>query len=71
MNLSEDIVRYIRTYVPFAVGFVFSTFPFLADFVNVDGQALTALAVAVYYGAVRLLEQVHPAFGWLLGSPKE
>ena len=68
--LRDEIERGIRTYVPAAVGFLFSLWPPLADFVKIDGQALTLAAIAVFYAAAALLEKVHPVFGWLLGKPK-
>ena len=71
MNFSDTIVRSIRTWVPVAVGAFLSTFPWVEDLVDINEAALAFVVVGLYYTAVAWLENnVHPAFGWLLGRPK-
>jgi len=68
--LSDSIVRLIRTYVPLVVGYLVAQVPGLSGVI--DTEALTLAVIAGYYGLAALLEnKVHPAFGWLLGIPKE
>lgn len=70
MNLTDTIVRLIRTWVPIAIGTLISAVPFLDGVFNTE--AVVALCIAAYYALAAFLEaQVHPAFGWLLGRPKE
>ena len=67
--LSDPIVRTIRTYVPMLLGYLVAQVPLLSGVI--DTEALTMAVVAGYYGLAALLEnKVHPAFGWLLGLPK-
>jgi hypothetical protein len=59
----------LRTLVPLAVGY-FAAWPVAKWLGLTDEQVtslITAVITAVYYLAVRLLEQVAPQFGWLLG----
>jgi len=75
--MSDHIVSLIRTYVPLFVGGVLTWLGNEAGII-LEGEAsttlttgVTALVVAVYYTAARLLEKVHPAFGVLLGATKQ
>lgn len=78
MNSPNDqLLAYIRTYVPYGIGvfaaWLLATFAFrLPDELVI---ALTAFAVVatqnVYYLLVRLLERQVPWLGWLLGFPKQ
>lgn len=66
---SDPIVRLIRTWVPIAVATLAVNLPWLADAFNTD--ALVAGFIAAYYALAAYLEnEVHPAFGWFLGYPK-
>lgn len=59
----------LRTLVPILVGY-FAAWPVAKALGLTDEQVtslITALITAAYYLAVRLLEQVAPQFGWLLG----
>lgn len=60
----------LRTLVPWIVATVG---PLATQYLNWTPENLSAVATlvigAVYYVAVRLLEQVSPKFGWLLGAP--
>lgn len=59
----------LRTLVPLAVGY-FLAWPVAKWLGLTEDQItslITAVITAVYYLAVRLLEQVAPQFGWLLG----
>ncbi len=70
MNLSDPIVRAIRTVVPTAVAILVANFPFLDGVFNTD--ALIGVAIGAYYLLAAFLEnRVHPLFGWLLGMPKD
>jgi putative effector of murein hydrolase len=59
----------LRTFVPLAVGY-FLAWP-VAKWLGLSEDQITSLITAaitaIYYLAVRLLEQVAPQFGWLLG----
>jgi uncharacterized membrane protein (DUF441 family) len=73
MQLSNQLTGLIRTWVPIAVGGVFSWLA--TQGLALDGEtqagaivALTGVTQAVYYTLVRLLEQQWPAAGWLLGK---
>ena len=73
MKLSNQLTGLIRTWVPIAVGGVFSWLA--TQGLALDGEtqagaivALTGVTQAVYYTLVRLLEQQWPAAGWLLGK---
>jgi hypothetical protein len=75
MNLGDNVISLIRTYVPMAVGFALSLF--VSHGLNVDPSlkiTLTALITsglsAAWYTLVRLLESMWPGFGWLLGVAK-
>jgi hypothetical protein len=73
MQLSNTVVGLIRTWVPIAVGGVFSWLATQGLALDAETQAgaivaLTGLIQAVYYTLVRLLEQQWPAAGWLLGK---
>jgi hypothetical protein len=61
----------LRTVVPLIVGWVLAQ-PVVAGLGVTEADATTAATAVVtglYYVAVRLLEQLHPRFGWLLGLP--
>ena len=71
--LSDQIISYIRTAVPLAVG---ALAVFLAKHLGIytpdtSGWAATATAIvsAGYYFVVRWAESKWPGLGWLLGSP--
>jgi len=73
MQLNNQLIGLIRTWVPIAVGGVFSWLA--TQGLALDGKtqagaivALTGLIQAVYYTLVRLLEAQWPAAGWLLGK---
>lgn len=72
--MNETAISIIRTYVPIGVGALAT---FLARTLDVEidtaatATAVTAVASAVWYGLVRLLEKRWPQFGWLLGAPKQ
>lgn len=74
--LSDAMIGLIRTFVPTVIGTIIAWLT--AQGVLVDSAveeqlsvAFIGLCVALYYGAVALLERkVNPAFGWLLGYPK-
>lgn len=75
MQLSNQLIGLIRTWVPIAVGAVISWFATIG--LNIDAEtqaasvvALTGVIQAAYYTVVRLLESKYPAVGWLLGSAK-
>lgn len=72
--MNDTLIAYIRTYVPILVGSAISWL-----FVNygvvvsedIASQAtivLTGAVIAVYYAAIKTLEQKWPAFGKLLGK---
>lgn len=71
--MNDQIVSLIRTWVPLAIGWGASRL--LAAGIDIDETALTTALVpaitAAYYGLARLLEKLHPFFGWLLGVPKQ
>jgi hypothetical protein len=59
----------LRTGVPLLVGY-FLAWPAARAFGLTEDQVtslITIVITALYYLAVRLLEQVRPQFGWLLG----
>ena len=70
-----DFTAHIRTYTPILVGWVLARIGETLGPLDVDGAtlsaAVTALVIAVYYGAVRWAEQRWPQLGWLLGSPHQ
>lgn len=73
--MSDAFVGLIRTWVPAGVGAFLAWLVTLG--VELDPQTetglltgLTALAIALYYTLVRLLEAKWPAVGVLLGVPK-
>lgn len=75
MNLSDNVLSLIRTYVPIGVGLVLGWL--ISHGLTVDPSlqvTLTALitsgASAVYYTLVRALENRWAGFGWLLGAAK-
>jgi hypothetical protein len=77
MNISDFVTSWIRTAVPAAVGFAIT---WLAGALNVVVDGNTANGVigfcvlvvtGVYYLLVRALEARVPAFGVLLGVPKQ
>lgn len=75
MQLSNQLIGLIRTWVPIAVGAGISWLATLG--LNIDAEtqaasvvALTGVIQAAYYTVVRLLESKYPAVGWLLGSAK-
>lgn len=77
MTLNDQVIAFIRTYVPYAVGaalaWLFATLAVrLPDELVV---ALTAFLVVAaqntYYFILRLLEQFAPWVGVLLGFPKQ
>lgn len=64
----------IRTYVPIAMGALFSwlllhdvELPAEAQVMLIGGT--TALLQAAYYALARLIEMRWPSWGWLLGRP--
>lgn len=71
--MNDTIVSYIRTLVLLAVGWVAAQLVALG--VDVDANALAGALVPIvtglYYVAARWLEKRWPAFGWLLGLPKQ
>jgi len=74
MNLSDPIVRLIRTWVPIGLGWLiawlFGLAPWLEDVLSINIETATALTVAAYYALAAWLENFNPFFGWLLGIPK-
>lgn len=73
--MSDAFVGLIRTWVPAGVGAALAWLITLG--VELDPQteaglltSLTALAIALYYTVIRLLEAKWPAVGVLLGVPK-
>jgi hypothetical protein len=71
---SDFLVRQIRTWVPIAVGWGISFLGLVlpADLSASLTMSLTAAITAGYYVLASELEaHVHPAFGWLLGMPKD
>lgn len=76
MNLSNNIVALIRTYTPALVGLaagwlVSAGLPLSPALTDELTPVLSAVFIAVYYAGVRYLERRWPAFGWLLGVPKQ
>lgn len=76
MKLNDTLTGLIRTWVPIGVGAViawFATRGLELDFETQNAVviALTGVTQALYYSAVRLLENQFPAIGWLLGSAKK
>jgi len=68
--MDDTLIRLIRTWVPIAVGTLVANVPALDGAFNAD--ALVAACIAGYYAVAAYLEfKVHPAFGWLLGKPKQ
>ncbi len=71
--MNDLVVSYIRTIVPLAVGWVAAQL--IAWGIHVDATALSGALVTIitgaYYLAVRFAEKRWPAFGWLLGMPKQ
>lgn len=72
--ISNYVTSLIRTYVPLGVGVLVSWLASLGITVSDSAQTalvagLGALAAAVYYALVRLLENRWPWFGRLLGKP--
>lgn len=73
MNLSNQIVSLIRTYVPIGVGLL-ATWVAAELEVIIDAETsaslsavFVAIASAVYYTVARRLEAHFPQLGWLLG----
>lgn len=75
MNLSDTVVSLIRTWVPVLVGSVVAWVTRKLGWVTPDtaqlATAFTAIVIGAYYALARFLEKRWPAFGWLLGVPKE
>lgn len=77
MNTSPNPISYIRTWIPMAVGALLTWLSTSHNIVvdEATSAALIAgfsgLVSAIYYGVVRILEKVHPAFGYFLGVPKQ
>ena len=67
--------RYIRTYVPIAIGYLITQLVELTGAVDIDTEqvalATTGIVIALYYAAVSAAEKRWPAVGWLLGSTKQ
>lgn len=73
-TISDTMAGIIRTAVPAVVGagVAFAAAHGIAVDTNTVNQLvymLTPLFIAVYYAAVRLLENKFPQAGWLLGFP--
>lgn len=72
--LNDTLIRFIRTYVPVAVGGFIAWLSMYVDLVGVDKDGATTIAVGIviglYYLVASILVKVHPIFGWLLGNPK-
>ncbi len=70
--MTDYLASLIRTVVPIAVGWLIATLANVG--IDVDqteaATALTALVMAIYYGAIRAAENRWPWLGWLLGLPK-
>lgn len=76
MNLNDTIVSYIRTYTPALVGAIIGWAVSLGLPLNEDTESnLTAVLIVAFtvawYALARVLEKRFPAFGWLLGVPKQ
>lgn len=76
MNLSDQIVSLIRTWVPILIGVALTKLGLMlgVDDLGVDGASLGAamagLVTAVYYAIARKAEARWPAAGILLGFRK-
>lgn len=75
--LSDQIVRWIRTWVPYAVGYgltwVARAFGIVIDeatMAMVGALAATILGAGYWFIVAELEEHVWSGFGWLLGVPK-
>lgn len=67
--LKSVVPSALRTFVPLIVGFLIGL-PVVKWLGLTDEQvtsAVTVVIVAVYWTAGRILERVHPSWGWLLG----
>lgn len=73
MTIRDALASALRTYVPVGVSFVLTLLARKYGFIIDDSLSTTltfgvaGLVVAVYYGALRLLEQKFPWVGVLLG----
>ena len=73
--LSNQLIAYIRTYVPMGVGAVLSYLALNFGFeVDTDtavalGAGLGGLLAGAYYFAANMLAKKWPWFQWLLGYP--
>lgn len=76
--MSDQIISYIRTYVPVAIGsllsFIVTKYGIVVD-ENIStalATLLTAVLIAAYYFVARQLEKHYPQIGkLLLGSAKQ
>lgn len=73
--LNDQVVSYIRTWVPALVGLVAGWavsvgLPVTQGMQNVLTPVLSAAFIGLYYAGVRYAEKRWPAAGWLLGVPK-
>jgi hypothetical protein len=69
--MTDFLTSLVRTYVPIVVGYLVSLGLLPGDLSDEATAAATGAIIAVYYALARLLEKKWPAFGWLLGIPKE
>ncbi len=69
--LSDFVVSLVRTGVPLGVGWLIGVGLLPQSASDTATITFTALITAGYYLLVRLLEQLWPKFGWLLGSPRK
>lgn len=75
--MHDTILSLIRTWVPVGVGAVLAWVATNWDIGVPDDASsslvvgVTALAIALYYGVVRLLERRFPWFGVMLGAKRE
>lgn len=71
MNLAQIVLSTIRTFVPWAMGFILPWLTSELGWTPSDVDVLVNLLVGgIYYFVMRLLERyVTPKFGWLLGAP--
>ena len=66
--LSDVVVRGIRTFVPLAVGWLYSEWDL--PWLSVDPELVAATAAAAWWTLASAIESRVPWLGWLLGVPK-